>query len=112
MIKLKYRKSFVTNSSSSSYICDICGRVESGWDIGLDEADMFECVNGHVFCCDEALIQYDDREKLIKLILEHEWNKYEKWTSSGTEDITITEEELKEMDFDELIDLSYDGDGY
>lgn len=30
---MKYRKSFVTNSSSSSFICEVCGEVESGYDM-------------------------------------------------------------------------------
>lgn len=47
---MKYRKGFVTNSSSSSFICDVCGATESGMDMGLEEANMYECVNGHVFC--------------------------------------------------------------
>ena len=37
---MKFRKDFVTNSSSSSYVCEICGRTESGWDMGLSEAEM------------------------------------------------------------------------
>ena len=52
---MKFRSTFVTNSSSSSYVCEICGRTESGWDLGLSECEMMECINGHVFCCDEAL---------------------------------------------------------
>lgn len=52
---MKYRSDFVTNSSSSSYTCDICGRTESGWDISLSEAGMFECVDGHTICKDEML---------------------------------------------------------
>lgn len=35
---MKFRKDFVTNSSSSSYVCEICGRTESGWDMELSEA--------------------------------------------------------------------------
>lgn len=46
---MKIRKGFVSNSSSSSYICDVCGEAKSGWDIGLDELDMVECKNGHIF---------------------------------------------------------------
>ena len=52
---MKFRKDFVTNSSSSSYTCDICGATESGWDISLEEAGMVECVNGHTICNDELL---------------------------------------------------------
>jgi hypothetical protein len=38
---------FVSNSSSSSFVCDISGRVESGWDMCLRDAEMCECENGH-----------------------------------------------------------------
>lgn len=47
---MKIRLGFVSNSSSSSYVCDVCSREASGWDLGLSEADMRQCVNGHVFC--------------------------------------------------------------
>jgi len=44
---MKIRSGFVSNSSSSSFICDICGGDESGWDLCLEDAEMFECENGH-----------------------------------------------------------------
>lgn len=47
---MKYRSSFVTNSSSSSYTCNMCGETYSGWDMGLSEAEMVECINGHTLC--------------------------------------------------------------
>lgn len=47
---MKYRKDFVTNSSSSSYTCEICGSEESGWDYCLSDVEMVECENGHTFC--------------------------------------------------------------
>ena len=99
MIIMKYRKCHVTNSSSSSFICDICGRVESGWDMGLSEAEMYECVNGHTFCWDEALEV--SKEDLIKIILEEGWNKTYK-------DEVITEEELNNMDLEDLMECYYD----
>jgi hypothetical protein len=51
---MKKRNGFVSNSSSSSFICDFCGRDESGWDLCLDEAEMFKCENGHTICLDHA----------------------------------------------------------
>lgn len=37
---MKFRSTFVTNSSSSSYVCEICGRTESGYDLGLSDCEM------------------------------------------------------------------------
>jgi hypothetical protein len=47
---MKIRQGFVSNSSSSSFICKVCGDNQSGWDISLSEAEMYECEAGHIFC--------------------------------------------------------------
>jgi len=62
---MKYRNGFVSNSSSSSYTCDICGETESGRDLCLCDVDMVTCVNGHCFHtgCAE-----DPKEKVQKMI--------------------------------------------
>lgn len=59
---MKFRKSFVTNSSSSSYICDYCGEDASGWDMSLSEAEMIECVNGHTVC--ENHLKNEDLDRI------------------------------------------------
>ncbi|KKN52892.1 hypothetical protein LCGC14_0607980 [marine sediment metagenome] len=46
---MKTRLGFVSNSSSSSFICLISDEVVSGMDLELEEAGMYECINGHVF---------------------------------------------------------------
>lgn len=51
---MKFRLDFVTNSSSSCYICEICGAAEESYD-GPNDAGMYECENGHMFCQNEAL---------------------------------------------------------
>lgn len=92
---MKIRKDFVTNSSSSSFVCEICGRTESGWDMCLSEADMVECVNGHIFCTDEML-EKPTREEMIKMILEYKYNDYSEEELSNQDDYTLFTEYLTE----------------
>lgn len=47
---MKIRLGFVSNSSSSSFICSVCGNIESGMDMSLSDAGMVECVNEHTLC--------------------------------------------------------------
>lgn len=46
---MKIRQGFVSNSSSSSFTCLVTGETQSGWDMYLEEADMYECEKGHTF---------------------------------------------------------------
>lgn len=106
---MKFRKDFVTNSSSSSYVCEICGRSESGFDLGLSECEMMQCVNGHTFCCDEAL-EKPTRKEMIKMIMENEWNI--RWDSTTYSDVDVSEEELSNMDSDMLFETFMSDGGY
>lgn len=106
---MKFRKDFVTNSSSSSYVCEICGRSESGWDMCLSECEMMECVNGHVFCCDEAL-EKPTKEEMMKMILENGWTN--RWDSGIQDYRDYTEEEISAMDEDIIFDEWITDGGY
>lgn len=60
---MKIRKGFVSNSSSSSFVCEICNRTETGFDWSLSDADMVECENYHTFCSTHMLdVQIEDAE--------------------------------------------------
>ena len=64
---MKFRQDFVTNSSSSSFVCEICGRIDSGYDMYLSEAGMCQCVNEHTIC--SSHLEAENREALIKAML-------------------------------------------
>ena len=70
---MKNRRGFVTNSSSSSYVCRICGDVQSGWDLGMQDAGMVECENGHVFC------EYHSNYDKDKVSIEEMYNFVVDW---------------------------------
>jgi len=65
---MKIRKGFVSNSSSSSFVCDVCGQDVSGYDMSLREAEMYQCENGHTFCEDHALDFSLNKDFVILLI--------------------------------------------
>jgi hypothetical protein len=46
---MKVRRGFVTNSSSTCYVCEITGEKASGMDIVLRDWNMLRCTNNHVF---------------------------------------------------------------
>ena len=64
---MKIRFGFVSNSSSSSsYVCDVCGNSVISSD-GLYETGMICCVVGHTFCEDHKTDhKLTDQEQEIK----------------------------------------------
>ena len=47
---MKIRTGFVSNSSSSSFVCDLCGYTTSGWDGYYEDDDVYTCEYGHAIC--------------------------------------------------------------
>lgn len=52
---MKVRNGFVSNSSSSSFVCEICHNADTIYDGGLSEINMCECQKGHIICLDHLL---------------------------------------------------------
>lgn len=98
---VKYRTGFVSNSSSSSYICEVCGEIFSGWDTGFEEFGLYECVNNHVFCEDHAKEKpYITKERMIEL-----FEKEKSWIDKDKmEGILKTIEKGDEFEIEELLE--------
>ena len=69
---MKIRNGFVSNSSSSSFTCEVCGEMASGMDIshGADIWDctsgMFQCENDHTVCKEHAVsVHRDEFDQVI-----------------------------------------------
>lgn len=71
---MKKRLGFVSNSSSSSFVCLVSGQIESGMDAGLGDFEMCECTDGHVFGDQYLLTGIDVRA--IKLSLTQDAERY------------------------------------
>lgn len=97
---MKFRSDFVTNSSSSSYVCEICGESGSGWDASPEDFDMTQCVNGHVICKEHMLSP--SRVQLEQEMMGIQSYDYEKeeWHNRFN-----SPEELKDMTEDDMMDF-------
>jgi len=48
---MKTRDGFVSNSSTSSFTCEVCGANYAERDASLCDAEMYRCIDhGHTFC--------------------------------------------------------------
>ena len=82
---MKTRHGFVNNSSSSSFVCEVCGEEISGMDLSASKVEMYECKNYHRFC------------------IEHTLEGFGEWLEQR-------EKNLSEGDFEDLEDELYCGE--
>jgi hypothetical protein len=47
---MKTREGFVSNSSTTTFVCDICSNSEGGMDCSAAEVGFARCINEHEFC--------------------------------------------------------------
>ena len=71
---MKIRSGFISNSSSSSFTCDVCKETMSGMDLCLRDIEHLQCINGHTFCRDELV----NSEKFEELC-----DKADNWNDQG-----------------------------
>ena len=64
---MKKRQGFVSNSSSSSFVCDVTGEEESGWDCSPTDFGYYECCNGHIFPQDMIVGELSDDDDSYEL---------------------------------------------
>jgi len=88
---MKIRLGFVSNSSSSSFMCDVCERIESGMNMCIEEAGMYQCQKRHIFCHGHKLEV--PMEEVKRIVLESK---------------KCNEEEIEEMDDFDLMDMLLD----
>jgi len=100
---MKTRNGFVSNSSSTSFTCDVCGEDVSGWDLSRSDSGMQLCVNGHNFC-DSHEIDVEVTEDLMKQALIGVAEKYRNatWKKPGETDAKIAR--INALSSDELED--------
>lgn len=67
---MKKRNGFVSNSSTSSFICQICGETDVIYDDGCEEDSIYiSCEKGHNFCASH-LFEGAGMHKVVKDIPE------------------------------------------
>lgn len=121
---MKIRSDFVTNSSSSSFVCEICGEAEIVEDGDLADAGMCQCENGHEMCehhVDD--VGFDTNKKLLLRSLNRHLNRIKTREKNQSDDLktivrltdtiefvtNLTEDDMKkdyenEYRFTELLD--------
>lgn len=100
---MKIRNGFVSNSSSSSFICNVCGGIESGYDESLRDLGMQMCEHEHYYHTGHSLDNFMEAGKDVW----YNYLKKQQQVSNATSTLLYSEEELNKLEND-YIELDED----
>ena len=110
---MKIRLDFVTNSSSSSFICQVCDENVTGMDLSMEEAEMVQCENGHTFC-EEHAIDLNVKEVALAVLQDYLKNSYNKswYTDEERQELQKIVDSAPTMKEYDLVDIANEYDSW
>jgi len=61
---MKIRKHFISNSSTSSSVCDVCNEDFAGMDLSVYDVEHLRCENNYIIC-ENSVVNPEKREELM-----------------------------------------------
>ncbi len=106
---MKTRQGFVSNSSSSSFVCDVSGEGYEGWDGDYGDIRQACCANGHSFSSEYMLAEGSQLSTADKrsYMLEHGDNDRDTVAFKAATEGQIEQWWLDEWEEDYEDDLDY-----
>ena len=108
---MKIRSGFVSNSSSSSFICTVCGETYAGMDASASDFEMTECINGHCFCDSHAVDLPETTTQMIRDSITAQIKDCS-WSSASDKAQKLKElADTEDEDLEDLLRDEYSDDG-